>query len=120
MKMTMGDAFAEIDAKYRLQMQVETFGHLAPKKNKTYKGRIVYAIGCFGDDRLNPTAIYCEFEGLSSSPWFFDAMQEFLSSNDCKEGYVYEFVGTLRNYTFEGKIKTLLNANKEKKNEKGD
>lgn len=47
--------------------------HLAPKKDKRYKGRIIYAIGCFGDDPLNPTVLSCKLRGLDSSPWFFDA-----------------------------------------------
>jgi hypothetical protein len=42
-----------IDAQKERVMQA-TWGHLAPKKNQTYHGRIVYAVGCFSGDRVNP------------------------------------------------------------------
>jgi len=108
---TIHDAFCEVDARYKAAVMADTWGHLAPKKNKTYKGRIVYAVGCFGNDSLNPTALFCEFSGLDSSPWFFEAMADFISKQENEEGCVYEFVGTFRNYEFKGRIKTLLNAN---------
>lgn len=54
--------------KYKAEVMAHTWGHLAPKKNKAYRGHIVFAIGCFGSDHLNPTALACEFSDLDSSP----------------------------------------------------
>lgn len=107
----MAAAFEKCEEKYRQEVLADTWGHLAPKRNKAYRGRIVFATGCFGDDPLNPVALFCEFADLDSSPWFFDAMSEFLSEQDTEPGMVYEFTGTFRNYAFKGKTKTLLNSN---------
>ncbi len=112
---TIHDAYMPALAAHKEEVMAETWGHLAPKKNQTYTGRIVFAVGIYGNDELNPTAIFCEFEGLDDSPWFFDELQDFLYANRGKSGYVYEFNGTFRNYRFKGKIKTLLNANKEQR-----
>lgn len=109
------DAFIPAEIQYRNAVLADTWGHLAPKKNKTYPGRIVYAVGCFGDDPLNPTAIVCEFDGLDSSPWFFEAMTDFIGAQEGEPGFVYEFTGTFRNYEFKGHIKPLLDANVETK-----
>jgi len=108
---TIAEAFQPAVAAHRERVMFETWGHLAPKKGKTYKGRVVFAVGCFGSDDLNPTAIVCEFEDLDSSPWFFDVLQDFLYENRGEAGCVYEFNGTFKNYKFKGQIKTLLNAN---------
>lgn len=100
-------------------------GHLAPEKNKTYKGRVVYAVGCFGSDRLNPQVIVSEFGGLDSSPWFYSALHDFVDELSWKpgkrypkekghgeEGCVYEWKGTFRNYVFKGEVRLVLDANK--------
>jgi hypothetical protein len=76
---------------------------------------MVFAIGCFGSDNLNPTPLACEFkdtkgEELDSSPWFHDAMMEFLCAHGGKEGFVYRFEGTFRNYEFKGKIVPVYEA----------
>ena len=104
------DAFLPAEARDRERVMQETWGHLAPQKNKTYAGRIVYAVGAFGDDPLNPTMLVCEFKGLDDSPWFFDAVAEFIGSRsqENETGNVYEFRGTFRNYKFFG-VTVVLN-----------
>lgn len=102
---TMAEAWAPVEAVYREAVTQETWGHLAPEKNKTYLVTLVYAVGIFGDDSLNPTVLQCDLSGgLDSSPWLYEALQDFLWSfngqND--EGGVYRFVGKLRNYKFRG------------------
>ncbi len=127
--MSMADAFAPIEAMYKAEVMADTWGHLAPKKNVLYRGRIVYAIGVFGSDRLNPATLYCElssrkYGSLSSSPWFYDALQEFLAELSWKpgeeypkrkghgeEGCVYEWVGTFRNYQWQGTVRLLFDTN---------
>lgn len=109
----IADAFAPAEAHYKELVIQETWGHLAPKKNKTYKGKVVYAVGCFGNDNLNPIPIRSEFMGLDSSPWFYDALNEFLQDlpeEQRKEGCVYEWLGTFRNYKLSGIIKLVYKA----------
>ena len=108
--MSMADAFAPIEAHYRAQIQAETWGHLAPKKNTTYRGRFVYAVGCYGNDHLNPTVLVCEFADLDDSPWFVEALLEFIRVQAFEVGYVYEFRGSVKNYVFRGHITTILNT----------
>lgn len=125
---TFGDTLASIDAHNHREQLKDTFGHLAPVKNKKYNGRIVYTVGCLGSDDLNPTVIAFDFGDLDSSPWLYDALHEFIGGGDrpgaydgfCytenglknEPGFVYEWVGTVRNYVFHGERRTLLNANK--------
>lgn len=112
---TMAEAWAPIEAAHRAAVMEDTWGHLAPKKNKIYRGRIVFAVGIYGNDELNPTAIHCHFEGLDDSPWFFDALSDFLQSGQSDigktrrfpEGAVYQFDGTFRNYEFRGRFKRV-------------
>lgn len=104
---TMADAWAPIEANYRAKVYEATWGHLAPRKNKSYRGHIVFALGCFGNDHLNPTVLECEI-GLDSSPWFFDALIEFLESLGGHEGGVYRWDGTFRNYIFKGTVNRLI------------
>jgi hypothetical protein len=106
------DAFIPIEHDNREIMKQNTWGHLAPKKNKTYKGRIVFVAGIFGSDHLNPVSTYCEFDDLDSSPWFFDHLEDFMRSTKPKAGVVYEFLGTFRNYKFKGKIREVFDSAK--------
>lgn len=109
---TFGDTLAAIDAHNHEVANYETWGHLAPKKNKTYRGRVVYAIGCFGSDRLNPTTLVSEWNGLDSSPWFYEALHDWLGEQENAEGCVYELIGSFRNYVFAGTRRLLIDGNK--------
>lgn len=91
----------------------ETWGHLAPVRNKKYVGRIVYAIGCFDSGNYNPTPITVELAGLDDSPYFYEAINEWLQDLEedyRKEGCIYEFTGVFKNYKFVGEIKLLLST----------
>jgi hypothetical protein len=105
---TIADVFAPVEAHYRAQVLKATWGHLAPAKNKTYRGHAIFAFGCFGSDCLNPTVLECEI-GLDSSPWFYDALIEFLGTfgGDDATGGVYRWDGTFRNYEFKGSVRRL-------------
>lgn len=123
----MAEVFAPIEARYHAQVIQATWGHLAPVKNRIYRGHVVFAVGCFGDDGLNPTAIESEFtnskgEELESSPWFYDALTDLLGSfvgieyplpgfpsddKPAKAGGVYRWEGTFRNYEFKGTLRRL-------------
>ena len=112
---TNRDVFAPAEAKYAADVRRATWGHLAPKRGKTHRGYVVFAVGCFGNDDLNPTPLECEFKGLDSSPWFYDALTEFLGEfvgtgdgRPCEAGGVYRWEGTFRNYEFVGKLEKLI------------
>lgn len=102
----MERAFAPITAEYRARVAEDTWGHLAPRKNKTYRGHVLFAFGCFGSDPLNATVLECEI-GLDSSPWFFEALTEFLGTfgGDESAGAIFRWEGTFRNYEFKGKVR---------------
>lgn len=107
--MGLAEAFAPIDRANHEAVLRETWGHLAPIKNRTYRGRIVYVCGCWDSGDLNPTPIVCEFSGLESSPWLYSAVNEWLQDlPKHAEGTIYEFKGTVRNYKFAGKTRVLL------------
>lgn len=97
---TIREAHAPTDIIYKAEVLAATWGHLAPHKDKQYHGRILYAVGCYDS---TPTPIACEFPGLPDSPWFFNAMTDFLMSRDDEPG-VYEFTGSFYNYEFQGLI----------------
>lgn len=103
----MADAFAPAEAHYKNQVMAATWGHLAPKKNKIYRGYIVWALGCCGSERLNPTPLYVELQGLDASPWFHNCMIDFLHAHSTEDGAVFRFDGTFRNYKFSGTIRRL-------------
>jgi hypothetical protein len=103
---TIADAFAPAIARYKAQVIESTWGHLAPKKNKSYSGWIVFSIAADG--------LYClidyDFKKLDGSPWFYDALQDFIGDNAKERGKVYRFDGTFCNYVFEGTIRQLPTA----------
>jgi hypothetical protein len=100
--MGMQHTVALIQNDARERVMAETWGHLAPKKNKTYRGTMVIAVGCYGDDPLNPTVLRTDWGDLDSSPWWFGAMQDYIGDLDLEEGRVYRWEGTFRNYKFKG------------------
>lgn len=105
---------AEIENKRRVMK--ETWGHLAPHRNAVYRGRIVYVCGIYGSDHLNPTVI---FENLTSrtcgqidgSPWWYDALHDFLRTQENEVGVVYEWTGQFINYQFTGERQVLIDSN---------
>lgn len=77
------------------------WGQQQLRKNRIYKGYIVFAWSAFGGDLV---VLDADFKGLPDSPWLFDAIHEFAfqDMSDLKEGAVYRFDGTFRNYEFNG------------------
>lgn len=115
----MEEAFAPAEAHYRNEVLKHTWGHLAPVKGIEYRGHIVFAVGCYDNDHLNPTVLECGFkdadgDDLDDSPWFYDAMTDFLGEfveiddgGKAKTGGVYRWDGTFRNFKFRGKLRRL-------------
>ena len=104
---TMLEAWLPVEAHYRAEVYKATWGHLAPRKNKAYRGFIVFALGCYECGELNPTVLECELGKLDDSPWFYDALIDFLQSLGGEAGGVYRWDGTFRNYEFNGSVQRL-------------
>lgn len=103
------EAFAPAEARYRAEVMKDTWGHLAPKLNAVYRGHITFAFGCFGSDYLNATVLDCQLESktageLTSSPWFYDTMIDFLDTFNGEEGAIFRFEGYFKNYEFVGSV----------------
>lgn len=93
----------------RKQQEVmqDTWGHLAPKKGRSYKGWMIWAYGGYGDIIL----LDADFKKLSDSPWLYEQMQEYISENLNGEG-IYKWEGQVSKidegcYCFGGEIKRI-------------
>lgn len=112
------DALAPAQEAYKEAVMRDTWGHLAPEKGKTYPGRLVFSFGVYESGDLNPTILVCDFgdssDDLDGGPWFYRAVHDFLARyTPGKQGCIYEWVGTCRNYQFKGKRpRLILDANK--------
>lgn len=116
----MEEAMAPAEARYREYIMTETWGHLAPKRNKTYTGEIIWALDLYDSGYLNPKVLKCELGDLPDSPWFYSAMMDFLRSltdrpdgdnrkqEDETTGRLYIWKGTFRNYKFSGTFQQIL------------
>lgn len=97
---------AEAENRYRVKIYEATWGHLAPEKNKTYRGTITIAFGNYHSGHINP--IILEEVGMpENSPWWYEAVHEYISNlvrgNNDKEwdsGYVLKLNITFRNFQF--------------------
>jgi hypothetical protein len=81
-------------------VQRGTWGHLAPKKNRTYPGSMLFARSAYGECSL----IRADFKGLNDSPWLFQVMNDFAEENAKEDGAIYRFIGHFRNYEFVGAV----------------
>jgi hypothetical protein len=104
----MGLNHLEPIKEYQEAVYQDTWGHLAPKKNVTYKGQILVAkSGYGGSDRK---IIEMEWENLDDSPWLFDHVNNWIwdSRDLMKEDGVYWIKTTFRNYRMWGKIAKIM------------
>lgn len=85
------------------QVQEETWGHLAPQRDRSYPGSMLFAQSQYGDFVI----LRAEFDGLDDSPWLFDAMMSFVEKWAKEPGVVYGFDGHLKNYEFIGGVEEL-------------
>lgn len=101
----MEAAFAPAEMEHKNKVLKDTWGHLAPNRNKIYRGHIVFTITTYGDMVI----IDKSFVDLPDSPWFFDAMNEFVFEDwrSLPEGAVLRWEGTFKNYRFEGLTTTI-------------
>jgi hypothetical protein len=72
--MSLADAFAEHDARYKAQVMYDTWGHLDPRPGVTYPGEILFCYGCYRDI----TIIRADFDDLDGGPLFYALLHEFV------------------------------------------
>jgi hypothetical protein len=96
----MASLFAEHEARYRVQVLYETWGHLYPRLYRTYRGWIVFTWTAYGD----LTIIDNKFRGMASSPVIYDDMNHLIGDlweqKQLEEGGVYRWEGTYRRRKF--------------------
>lgn len=97
-------AFAPATIAYKCAVMGATWGHLAPKRHAQYTGYIICCITSNGDI----TPIDYDFGGLDDSPWFYQAIIDFIDGNVNEYGTVYRFDGVFVNYEFKGVMRTIL------------
>jgi len=66
----------------------ETWGHLRAKPGR-HRGILIFACTEYGQ----PAVIRSDFEGVSGSPWYFQAEQEFVNRHAVDSASVYVFRG---------------------------
>jgi len=87
----------------------DTWGHLAPKKNVSYKCEILFSCSDFGNDPCIPIDFNFE-HNLESSPWLYECVQDLISKfklNQERKAGIYLFKGTFRNFRWYGNPKLI-------------
>lgn len=84
----------------------ETWGHLAPEKNVSYKGKILFCVSGYG--YTGTALIDSKFEKLDDSPWLYDAIDKYINDfESLDDGCIYQIDCTFRNYRLYGKPKKV-------------
>jgi len=107
-KMSYRELFSEHEARERSAVMHDTWGHLAPTARVRHKGFIVFAKTCYRQE----VVIESEFSGLNDSPWYYDALHDYISEklNTRDEG-IYRFDGDVY-MCLNGKFKFSGKTNK--------
>lgn len=82
---------------YEQSVMIDTFGHLAPEKNKTYRGTMLIAKSAFKEREAE--IIDFKFDNdLESSPWLFEVLERYVKNFRIKEGHVHEINIKIKNF----------------------
>ena len=90
--------FTPVEAKAKSIVYAQTWGHLAPEKNTTYRSQLLFAVS-----EYNTFGVCLIKEDLPNSPWMFDAINDWLGSFSELEPGFYKVNVTFRNFRFWGK-----------------
>ena len=85
----MEDAFAPVEDNYRRQVMHATWGHLAAEERVRHEGTLLFAHGEYG--AIVP--LRASFPTVHDSPWFFDAMIDYIYKRKTTAGAIYRFTG---------------------------
>lgn len=90
-----------------------TWGHLAPEKNTSYKGLVRFVMTDHSHYGCQPIIIFYEFPNLEG-PYIHDFLFDKICDIETKhfeQGAVYEMLVTFRNYRlYWGKARKVLDA----------
>lgn len=105
---TMGLSHLEPIREYQEAVDQDTWGHLAPKKNTTYKGRLLVSNTDYGN--IGHSIVQMEWDNLEDSPWIYDHVNEWLWENrdSMEDDGIYLIKATFRNYRMWGKIAKIM------------
>jgi hypothetical protein len=104
------ETFAPIDAHNREVINQQTWGHLAPLKNTSYKGIVLFTKSAYRSGTID--LLDTKFNDLEDSPWLYDFLHEHLYTlPDIEYGAVYQLNCTFRNYRIYGKPKLIYKIN---------
>lgn len=104
------ETLAPIQARDKENVMQSTFGHLAPLKNTSYKGVILFTKSAYRSGTID--LIDTKFNDLDDSPWLYDFIHEHLYTfSDLEYGAVYQLTCTFRNYRLYGKPKLIYKLN---------
>lgn len=89
---------------YHERVQQDTWGHLAPQKNITYKGEILISNSGYGNNGIQ--IVDMNWKNVRDNPWMYDTINEFLWENRkyIEEGSICKANITMRNYRYWIKI----------------
>lgn len=111
--MSLADAFAPAEARYRAQVMFQTWGHLYPKLGFQYEGEITFAVAGYGGICSIITA---NWGTLEDSPLLYEAMDQVFNKVDIDRRGVFKWTGKLFAYKngnlrlTKGKVITLIKA----------
>lgn len=98
----LGDLYAPGGA-YKEAVMQNTWGHLAPQKNITYKGKLLISNSGYGNS--GQQIVEMEWNNLQDNPWIYDFVHNWLWDNRelMKDDGIYLINTTFRNYRMWGK-----------------
>jgi hypothetical protein len=92
--MSLADAFAGCDAKFRAHVMHQTWGHLEQKRGELQTGWFVFSIAGYGGDIV---VLSSDWGELDDSPGLFDVMMDYAERHG-ERGVITKLVGHVRRF----------------------
>lgn len=92
--MSMAEALAGADARYRAQVMHATWGHLEQKRGELQKGWFVFSIAAYSGHHV---LLGSDWGKLSDSPGLWEAMMNYMDHH-AKRGVVMRLEGHVRRF----------------------
>lgn len=111
--MSLADAFAPAEARYKAQVMYATWGHLYPQLGHRYHGKIIFGIAAYGGDCFILSA---DWGDLPDSPILFETMQSVFDKISIGERGLWEWEGELICYKNQktrltkGKVRRIMSV----------
>lgn len=110
----MLETLASIEAINRQNVRNETWGHMAPQKNVSYKGKVRFVLTDHSHYGCQPIILEYDFPNLQGPyihDYLFDKVLDWKKDEELKTGIIYERELTFRNYRFYySKIKPVFES----------